>query len=363
VNDRYWMGQALALAALGEGGCRPNPMIGALIVRNGRLEGQGYHVRAGMDHAEVVALKQAGERARGATLYVNLEPCAYHGRTPPCTEAILAAGVSRVVLAMVDPNPKVSGKGIRDLKAGGVEVVDQVLSVDAEELNQPFLSRMRTGRPTVTLKAAVSADGMLSARDGCSKWITGEPARRFAHRLRFGHDAVLVGAGTVRADDPGLDVRLPLGADTVMPQVAVLAGSGPLSHEAKIFQRQENGTVTVYTSAASTQSLPEGVTVVPIPDHENGGIRLGDVLDDLGRKGVRSVLVEGGARTFASFLDAGLADYYALFQAPVILGADGGTPMVRIPAVPSPGQGWRLIPGKTIPLGVDQVVLGRVQKR
>ncbi len=363
MNDRYWMGQALALAALGEGSSRPNPMTGALIVRDGHLEGYGYHARAGSDHAEVVALKQAGERARGATLFVNLEPCTYHGRTPPCTEAILAAGISRVVFAVVDPNPKVSGQGIRILEAGGVEVVDQVLSAEAEELNKPFLSRMRTGRPMVTLKAAISADGMLSARDGCSKWITGKPARQFAHRLRFGHDAILVGAGTVRADDPGLDVRLPFDADTEMPTVAILAGSGRLDPDAKIFQRRKMAEVTVYTAAGSRHSLPEDVTVVPVPVCENGNIRLDHVLDDLGGRGVRSVLVEGGARTFASFLDAGLVDRYALFQAPVVLGADGGTPMVRIASVPSPEQGWNLVPEKFIPLGVDQVALGRIGKR
>ncbi len=340
------MGQALALAALGEGTTRPNPMVGAVVVGDGILLGKGFHLRAGSAHAEVTAIREAGDAARGSVLYVNLEPCSHHGRTPPCTDAILRAGISRVVLATLDPNPLVAGSGVQVLADSGVEVESGVRAPEAERLNQPYLTLRRTGRPIVTLKAAVSADGMIAARDGCSRWLTGETARRFAHRLRYTHDAVLVGAGTVRTDDPRLDVRLPIRAEEgpLQPKTVVLSGEVPVDRAARLFRRKRSGEVLVLSG------------------REDGQDRLEQVLDELGREGIRSVLVEGGAQIFAAFLRAGLADRYAFFHAPVLLGAERGTPMVQAVSALSPDEGWKLIPEKVLPLGEDLVTLGRIQK-
>src|SRR5262245_28495167 len=201
--------RALELAERGRGMTHPNPVVGAVVVRDGKVIGEGWHERAGGPHAEVVALEAAGEAAQGATLYVTMEPCAHHGRTPPCVDAIRAAGIRRVVVGTGDPNPLVDGRGIAALRTAGIDVEVGVLEDACRRLNAPFLSWHDRGRPFVTLKAAMSWDGQIAAQAGSSTWLTGEPARRHAHRLRFAHDAVLVGAGTIRRDDPRLSVRLP----------------------------------------------------------------------------------------------------------------------------------------------------------
>lgn len=361
ADDRYWMGQAIALATLGSGTTRPNPMVGSVVVKDGVPVGSGYHRRAGEDHAEVAALRRAGDSARGATLYVTLEPCIHHGRTPPCTDAILRAGITRVVTALEDPNPAVAGRGIAALEAKGVQVTTGVLEPEAETINGPFLNLHRTGRPLVTLKAAVSQDGRIAAGAGQSKWITGAEARTFAHRLRFCHDAVLVGAGTARVDDPLMTVRLEdlemSGAGGPLP--VLLSVSMDLDPGLRLFENAASGgtAVRVYTvGGGSSRSLP-GAEVVTVPAGPDGGLDLAAVLDDLGRIGIRSVLVEGGARTFAGFLDQGLVDRWAIFRAPVVLGEDGGTPLVAIPASPSPGDGWWMETERTFPLGRDRLTL------
>lgn len=356
-EDRRWVEQALALAVLGEGRTRPNPMVGCVVVRRGRVVGAGYHRALGEPHAETVALEQAGERARGATLYVNLEPCAHHGRTPPCTEAIARAGVRRVVASITDPNPLVNGRGFERLRAAGVVVDAGVLEGRARRVNRTFLHWHRTGRPWVTLKAASSLDGLLATREGRSRWITGPLARRVAHRCRLRHDAIVVGAETIRRDDPRLTVRLP-GVEA-HPRIVVLASELRLSPNAKIFRGATRPLVygSLDASGEAEAALRDRAEVRRVPA-ARGRVDLEAVVEDLGREGLQSVLVEGGGKTLASFLAGGLAHEARLFLAPSLLGARGGTPVVDGDSVEDPGWGWRLEQVRRVVIGEDEMVGG-----
>ena len=362
MSDPTFMAQALALAALGEGTTRPNPLVGCVIVKDGAVVGHGFHRAAGEPHAEALALAEAGAHARGATLYVNLEPCAHHGRTAPCVEAIVRAGVLRVVAAVGDPNPLVDGRGLAALRSAGIAVTAGVLESEARGLNAPFLSTHERARPFVTLKAAQSLDGRIAAGGGSSTWITGEASRRYAHRLRFRHDAVLVGAGTVRRDDPRLTVRLP-GVDAVRRRV-VLAPRLALDSRAKVFVPEAPSAprTRVYVGAGCAEAekarfgaVAEIVTVADGAD----GLDLPAVLADLRRAGVQAVLVEGGGKTSGAFLRAGLVDEIVLFIALRLIGSGGATPVIDFPAVSDPGKAWRVAPAAFIPMGGDLVVVGR----
>jgi len=363
VSDAAWMAQALALAALGEGTTRPNPLVGCVIVKDGAIVGSGFHRAAGEAHAEALALAAAGARASGATLYVNLEPCAHHGRTGPCSAAIVGAGIDRVVAAIVDPNPLVDGRGLAALRSAGIRVTVGVLESEARALNASFLSTHLRGRPLVTLKAAQSLDGRISAAEGRSRWVTGEASRRYAHRLRFRHDAVLVGAGTVRRDDPSLNVRLP-GVDAVRRRV-VLAPRLNLDPAARVFaqERTSDPRVRVYVAAdcpgSQVARFSDIAEVVPVP-HSAGGLDLATVLSDLHRIGVQSVLVEGGGRTSGAFLESGLVDDIVLFVSGRLFGAAGATPVVDAAAIADPAKAWRVSRLAIAPLGQDVVVFGRL---
>jgi len=360
--DREWMEQALALGALGEGATSPNPRVGCLLVADGQLVGSGFHRAHGRAHAEARAVESAGARARGATAYVTLEPCAHVGHTPPCADLLAAAGVRRVVAPLVDPNPLVDGRGFAKLRQAGVQVDVGLLAHAARRLNEPFFQHHENGRPLVTIKAAVTLDGLIAARGGVSRWISGEPARRFAHRLRLRHDAVLVGAGTLRHDNPRLTVRLP-GIEAqrrrvllaprldIDPQAAFFHRGGPDAPLPLIYAGQE-------ASEEYEQRFRERATVVRVRVHE-AGLNLDDVLQDLTRRDVQSLLVEGGSRTIGSFLAAGLADRGALFVARRVLGAAGATPLVGLPSVRQPADGWRLAEIRQLALGQDQLLLGR----
>lgn len=363
-DERWWMEQTLALAALAEGMTSPNPRVGCIVVRDGAAAGRGVHRSAGAPHAETLALGEAGAAARGATLYVNLEPCAHHGRTPPCVEQIVRSGVRRVVAAAGDPDPRVDGRGFARLRAAGLEVRSGLLEREARRLNDAFFHWQATGRPLVTLKAAASLDGLVAARCGSSRWITGEPARRFAHRLRLRHDAVLVGAATVRRDDPQLTVRLP--GLRVARIRAVLAPRLDLDPAARLFAAIEGeppAPVLLYASRAAPvereRAFAGRARVVRVAGKESA-LDLGEVLADLGRAGARSVLVEGGGRTLAAFLRAGLAERIALFTAPTLLGARGATPLVDGEAVAGPALGFRLAEPVRLALGVDRLTLARL---
>lgn len=359
------MEQALALAALAEGTTSPNPRVGCVLVKRGREVGFGFHRAAGACHAEADAVAMAGKDARGATLFVNLEPCAHHGRTPPCADLLVERGVRRVVASITDPNPRVDGRGFRRLQAAGIAVEVGLLAGAARLLNEPFLHWHATGRPLVTLKAALSLDGMLSAASGSSRWITGPTARRVAHRLRLRHDAILVGAGTVRRDDPRLSVRLP-GGETLRQRV-VLAPSLGVSADARVFASGEPSAppTRIYaaqeTREAALRPFAGRAQVVRTPTLE-GRLDLRAVLADLGALGVQSLLVEGGATTFARFLEAGLADRAALFIAPRLLGARGGTPLLEAASVAEPALGLGIEERELYQLGEDLLLLGRLAR-
>jgi diaminohydroxyphosphoribosylaminopyrimidine deaminase/5-amino-6-(5-phosphoribosylamino)uracil reductase len=362
VNDRYWMEQALALGALADEDTSPNPRVGCIVVKDDRVVGRGLHRAPGLPHAEVLALGEARSAAQGATLYVNLEPCGHHGRTPPCAELVVRSGIVRVCAAMQDPNPLVDGRGFAILRAGGVRVEIGLLADASAKLNEAFVHFHRERRPLVTLKAAASLDGMTAARAGRSRWISGEAARRFAHRLRLRHDAILVGAETVRRDDPLLTIRLP-GVHRARWRV-VLAPRLDLDPGARLFQAGANerrprvyGAETADPHAAERLAAVADVVRVPL-----GGDRLDldAVLGDLARLGVQSLLVEGGARTFAAFLEAGRADRLALFLAPRLIGARGGTPLIDLPAVDDPSAAWRLAGLERWSLGEDLLLYGRI---
>ena len=324
------MDLARDLAERGRYTVAPNPLVGAVVARDGALISEGWHARAGCDHAEVRALKDAGEAARGATMYVTMEPCNHHGRTPPCTDAVLRSGVSRVVVGHLDPDPRMRGRSVRLLREAGLEV--EVLEDPAfERQNEQFLQYMRTGRPFVHLKLAVTLDGRIAAAGGDSRWVTGEDARRRAHELRAEAGAVLVGANTVRTDDPLLTAR---GLDDEPPSITrvVLDPRLTTSPESRLARSAREEPALVFSDEASLDGRESelealGVEVVAAPPGRDG-LDLGGVLDELGRRGIRGVFVEGGAETVSRFVEQGLADKLTLFYAPKLLGADG-VPMVR----------------------------------
>lgn len=321
-DDERFMGLALEAAARAEYATSPNPMVGAVVVRDGEVVATGWHRRAGLPHAEVEALRQAGEAARGATLYVTLEPCPHHGRTPPCTEAIVAAGVSRVVVAMVDPNPKVAGAGLAALRRAGIEVTVGVEEAEAKRLNEFYVKWVTTGLPFVTAKFAMSLDGRIATHTGDSKWITSEEARLEVHRLRHAHDAILVGANTVIRDDPNLTTRLP-GVDGRSPLRIVVDSRLRVPLDARIF-RQTTGEVMVATSDRAREDRVRRFEEAGIPvrvfPHREGRVGLRDLLRYLGRSERISLLVEGGASVHGSAFDEGLVDKVVAMIAPRIIG-------------------------------------------
>jgi diaminohydroxyphosphoribosylaminopyrimidine deaminase/5-amino-6-(5-phosphoribosylamino)uracil reductase len=358
------MAQALALAALGEGTTRPNPLVGCVVVQGGELVGSGFHRAAGEPHAEALALSRAGDRARGSTLYVNLEPCAHQGRTGPCAEAIIRAGVARVVSAIVDPNAVVDGRGLAALRAAGIAVTEGVLAAEARALNAPFLSTHERGLPRVTLKAAQSLDGRIAAGGGRSSWVSGAASRRYAHRLRYRHDAVLVGAGTVRRDNPKLTIRLP-GVQAARQRV-VLAPTLDVDPAASVFEHGDPAAppTRVYVAEdcpdAAIARFQGAARVVRVASSAFG-LDLESVLHDLHDVGVQSILVEGGGKTAGTFVRSGFVDEVVLFVAGRWFGSGDATPVVDLPAVDSPEHAWRLERPTIIPLGEDTVISGRLK--
>lgn len=322
-DDERFMGLALEEAKKGLGRTHPNPAVGAVIVKAGRVIATGYHARAGTAHAEANALLLAGDRAKGATIYSTLEPCDHFGRTPPCTQAILDAGIARVVYGSADPNPLVDGKGVKRMRRAGLEVTGGVLKAECDALNEPFFKVMRTGLPFVTLKAAMTLDGKIATRSGESKWITSEAARKRAHELRDRVDAIVVGAGTVVADDPRLTTRLPNGRDAMR---VVLDPTLRTKPTAKVYARGPAQVVVVTAQAADSAKARaftrRGVQVLVVPARK-GSLDLEVTLRALAKQGVLHVLVEGGAATTSTFLRAGLCDELFLFLAPTLFGHDG----------------------------------------
>lgn len=332
MADLQYMKEALRLAAKANGHASPNPMVGAVVVKDGRIVGKGFHEAAGKPHAEVNALRDAGDAARGATLYVTLEPCNHFGRTPPCTRAVLEAGISRVVVGMSDPNPQVTGGGAQTLREHAIEVVEGVLERECRLLNQAFIKRITTGLPYVTLKSAATLDGRIATRSGDSKWITNEKSRRFAHILRCTLDAILVGIETVMNDDPTLTARIRRNPPCHQPLRIVLDSRLRIPTHSILARTAKDVPVWVACGSEApvekeAQLLDLGVHVVRLPG-SHGGLGLQPLLQELGRNLVNSLLVEGGGRVLGSFISAGLADDFHFFYAPKILGDPSGIPMI-----------------------------------
>jgi diaminohydroxyphosphoribosylaminopyrimidine deaminase/5-amino-6-(5-phosphoribosylamino)uracil reductase len=325
-DDARFMRRALDLAARGTGETNPNPMVGCVVVRRGVVVGEGFHARAGGPHAEVVALKKAGRRAREATLYVNLEPCAHEGRTPACAPRLAAAGVRRVVVAVRDPDPRVSGRGLALLRRSGIAIREGVLESEARALNERFLKAARMWRPFVLLKTAMTLDGRIATARRESRWITGEAARREARRLRRLHDGVLVGIGTALADDPLL---LPEPRTRRPFHRVVLDSRLRLPPDGRLARSAGQSPVWVVTGAkagARRRRLEAlGVSVVTVPSCR-GRVPLPVALRELKSRGISSLMVEGGSEVLGSFLREELFDQVALFRAPILLGGRGSLP-------------------------------------
>jgi diaminohydroxyphosphoribosylaminopyrimidine deaminase/5-amino-6-(5-phosphoribosylamino)uracil reductase len=330
-GDRF-MRRAIELAERGRGLTSPNPMVGAVIVApGGEVVGEGFHERAGAAHAEVEALRAAGARARGGTMYVTLEPCSHHGRTPPCASAVVAAGIVRVVAAIGDPNPLVSGQGFAELRRAGIEVVTGVGASEAERQNRVFLTAMRERRPHVVLKAGMTLDGKIADLHGASRWITGGPSRARVHLLRSESDAIVVGIGTVLRDDPELTVRLgrPWPRE---PFRVVLDTKARTPRTARIIRAGSPSRALIVVGSDAPEDRARelagtGATVVRCRTRD-GRLDLGAVLDDLFAREVRGVLVEGGGEIHAAFLDTNLVDRVAIYVAPLLVGGRGATPAV-----------------------------------
>lgn len=358
ISDRAeaFMRLALREAAKGLGRTSPNPAVGAVLVRGGKVIGRGHHARAGGPHAEVVALRDAGGRARGADLYTTLEPCDHYGKTPPCSIAVLEAGVRRVFVGSVDPNPLVNGKGVARLRAAGVEVTEGVLRAECDALNAPWLKFMRERRPYVTLKVAVTLDGRIATRTGDARWVSGEAARRWVHRLRDRVDAVLVGAGTARADDPLLTTRLPRGRGRDAVRVVLDSDLRLPGRLALLHPRSAAPTLVAHASARARRVGP-GVELLRCR-RGKGGVDLRDLLARLGARGVTHLLVEGGARVNARFLEDGLVDRLAVVVAPRLAGADG-VPLAALRGPARMADGIRLEEVEVERVGEDVLIQGR----
>jgi len=321
-----YLREAMDLAGQARGQTSPNPLVGAVLVRDGEVVGRGSHTWAGVKHAEIQALDQAGDRARGASLYINLEPCSHQGRTAPCADALIAAGVTRVVAAMEDPNPRVAGEGFRRLRDAGVAVeVAQDFTVEAEKLNEDFVCYMRTHLPLVTLKTALTLDGKIAAPDDNTGWITSERARAHVQELRHDHDAILTGIGTVLADNPSLTARTG-SAPGRAPLRIVLDPSLRIPLRAKVVTDRRAPTLVVTTSAgaaAKRAALQKAGAEVLVLPSQRGRIQWRALLSDLGRRGIASLLIEGGAELNASALREKAVDRVLFFLAPRLLGGRG----------------------------------------
>jgi diaminohydroxyphosphoribosylaminopyrimidine deaminase/5-amino-6-(5-phosphoribosylamino)uracil reductase len=356
LSDERHLRRALALAEFGRGSVEPNPMVGAVVLdAGGEVVGEGWHQKFGGPHAEVVAFAAAGERARGGTLYVTLEPCCHHGKTPPCTEAVLRAGVRRVVVATADPFPKVAGGGIGLLRAAGVTVEVGLLESEARSLNAPYFKLLATGQPWVIGKWAMTLDGKIATRTGDSKWISNDESRRRVHELRGRVDAILVGRGTVLADDPLLTARPP------GPRVAarvVLTSSGELPERCQLRDTAREVPVIVFTRTENAHKLmgwaDAGAEVVALPD-----CTVPAILTDLGRRRVTNVLVEGGAGVLGAFRDADALDEVHAYIAPKLAGGSAAPGPVAGLGVDRIADVTRFGDVRVEPIGTDVLVVAR----
>ncbi len=363
ASDKKYMTQALDLARKGLGRTSPNPCVGAVIVKEGEIVGSGYHRRAGTPHAEAHALRQAGKLAVGATLYVTLEPCNHTGRTPPCSHAVAASGISRVVIGMLDPNPLVAGGGRQYLIDNGVEVDTGILEPACRRINEPFIKYITSGRPLVVIKAGVSLDGRLNYQKGHSGWITGADSGHRVHQLRDRYDAILVGRGTVEIDNPSLTTRLEdrRGRD---PLRLVVDSRLSISPAARLLNQQSEAETWIFCShrapAEKRQALErKGARIFEVQGADDGGVDFEAVLDLLGEQQITSVLVEGGGAVFSALLAGRLADKAQLFYAPLFAGCGGESLTADLP-VAGRADAVRLADVDYTRLGEDLLVEGTI---
>ncbi len=349
--------RALALAKRGK--TSPNPMVGAIIVKDGKIVGEGYHRRAGEAHAEVVALRQAGEQARGAAIYVTLEPCCHYGKTPPCTQAIIESGVTKVVAAIVDPNPKVAGRGIALLKSAGIETQVGLLEDKALKLNEVFIKYVKTGMPYVTLKLAMSLDGKTATRTGESKWISCEASRQVVHRLRKRCDAIVIGIGTALADNPSLTARI--GKTTAYPTRVVVDSKARTPTDSNLFRQPKGETVVAVTSEAPRENLRNlenvGACVITVDD-ACGKVNLKSLFEQLAELGLTNLLMEGGGQLAASALSAGVVDKILVFIAPLIVGGEEARTAVEGLGIASMADALRIDGIRVRNVGCDILIEG-----
>ncbi|MDR4468264.1 MAG: bifunctional diaminohydroxyphosphoribosylaminopyrimidine deaminase/5-amino-6-(5-phosphoribosylamino)uracil reductase RibD [Nitrospira sp.] len=367
-QDLRFMTLALRLAAKGQGTTSPNPMVGALVVRQGDIVGQGFHLRPGTPHAEIHALRRAGARARGSTLYITLEPCCHlKKRTPPCVPAILRSGVRRVVIAMQDPNPSVKGKGVTALRRAGLAVVVGVARLEAEVLNRAYCHWMKTGRPYVTLKAGMTLDGQLATARGESRWITSEASRQEVHQLRGSVDGILIGVNTVLTDNPSLTARKGARFDTVasrQPLRIVVDSSLRTPTTARIVAQQDKAKTIIATTTAAPQARrsaleEKGIEVLTVSARQ-GRVSLPALLKELGRRGIMSVLVEGGGEINAAMLRDRLVDHVRLYIAPLLLGGQDARGLIGGNSPARLAKAFRVRRMVVRSLGDDMVVEGEL---
>ena len=361
MNDEMYMRRALELALMAEGDTSPNPMVGCVIVdEDGEIVGEGYHHKAGEPHAEVNALAEAKENARGATAYVTLEPCSHYGRTGPCCVALAKAGIKRVVVACLDPNPQVAGQGIEYLRLQNIEVEVGVCEEEAKRLNERFFTWITQGRPFITLKYAMTLDGKIASYIGDSKWITGEEARTFAHRLRKQHDAILVGIGTILEDDSELTTRMVKGKNPVR---IVLDTNLKISLMAAVLNPAAD---TIIVTSLDSDEV-KGEAIASLPNVELIRLPLFDekiplplVIEELAKRNITSLLVEGGSEVLGSFKDIGLADRVYAFIAPKIVGGSGAVTPIGGEGSDLISEGWQLEQVEYKLFGQDLMITGLV---
>jgi len=363
MSDLEFMNRALELAERGRGHVEPNPIVGAVVVRDGTIVGEGWHEKFGQAHAEVNALNRAGAAARGAALYVTLEPCCHHGKTPPCTEAVVRAGIQRVVAAMPDPFPEVSGKGVAKLREAGVEVQIGVGGPAAQVLNAPYLTLLRAARPWIHGKWAMTLDGKIASFTRSSKWVTGKAARQRVHELRGRMDAILVGRGTLLADDPLLTSRPP--GPRVPSRIVLTSGRTALPESCQLLQTIDQAPVIVFTAKENALRLEpwarRGCEIVALDMASNEDF-IHQVAIELGRRRMTNVLVEGGSALLGSFLDAGLIDEVHAYIAPKLLGGSDALSPIGGRGIESMTDALKLVDLKLERLGDDLLVQGRVAR-
>jgi len=356
--DQHWMNRTLELAKRGAGWVSPNPMVGCVIVKDGQVIAEGWHAKYGGPHAEAAALAIAGQKANGATLYVNLEPCSHFGKTPPCADAIIAHKLARVVVAMEDPNPKVAGRGIERIRAAGIQVEVGLMEAEAKELNRSFLHYITNKTPYCLMKTAVTMDGKTGTSTGDSQWITGPAAREVVHHMRHELDAVLVGTGTALADNPRLTARLDM--EVSQPVRVVIDKDALLPQSHHLFSDGAAKTIWAVGETQVPQETAEHVEVVKV-EVKDGHLDLKDLFEKLGERNIASILLESGGGLNAAMLEAGLVQEVALFMAPKIVGGAEAKTAVEGSGIPVLSDCLNLEFTEVRPVGPDLLIRGKVK--